>query len=281
MIFDALGDPYFQFFRDALLAGMLASVALGIIGTYVVTRRISSIAGAISHSVLGGIGAALYLQTVSGWAWCDPMYGAVAAALASALLIGLVSLYAKQREDTVIGALWAVGMAVGLLFFAKTPGCVDPMSYLFGNILLIARQDLYRLVGLDLTVVGLGVVLYNKFLAVCFDQEFAELRGVRVKLYYLLLLCLTALTVVLLVRVVGIVLVIAMLTLPAAVAGHFSRQLWQMMILAVLCCTLFTVAGLGVSYHYDLPTGPVIIVLAAGAYLLVAVGHHLRRPRGA
>jgi zinc transport system permease protein len=155
------------------------------------------------------------------------------------------------------------------------------MSYLFGDILLIAHRDLCRLVGLDLAVIALGVVLYNKFLAVCFDQEFAELRGVRVKRYYLLLLCLTALTVVLLIRVVGIVLVIAMLTLPAAVAGHFSRQLWQMMILAVLCCMLFTVTGLGVSYHYDLPTGPVIIVLAAAAYLAVAVGHRLRRPRGA
>lgn len=278
---DALGDPDTPVLRYALLAGLLSSVALGIIGTYVVTRRISSIAGAISHSVLGGIGAALYLQVVVGLAWCDPMAGAVVAALASALVIGLVSLYAKQREDTVIGALWSVGMAVGLLFFAKTPGYTDPMSYLFGNILMITSDDLWHVIELDALVVVLGVVLYNKFLAVCFDQEFAELRGVRVRVYYLLLLCLTALTVVLMVRVVGIVMVIAMLTLPAAVAGHFSRQLWQMMILAVLFCMFFTVVGLGVSYRYELPTGPTIIVLAAAAYLAVAVGHRLRPPQTA
>jgi zinc transport system permease protein len=274
---DALADPTIPFLFYALWAAVLASVALGIIGTYVVTRRISYIAGAISHSVLGGIGAALYLKTVYGLAWCDPMYGAVAAALASALIIGLVSLYAKQREDTVIGALWSAGMAIGLLFFAKTPGYVDPMSYLFGNILLITPQDLYRVIVLDALVVGLGVIFHHKFLAVCFDPEFAELRGVRVKFYYLLLLCLTALTVVLLMRVVGIVLVIAMLTLPAAVAGHFVRRLWEMMIVSVLCCISFTVVGLAVSYQYDLPSGPVIIVLAATVYLVVAVGHRLRR----
>jgi zinc transport system permease protein len=276
----ALVDPAFPMLRYALLAGLLASVALGIIGTYVVTRRISSIAGAISHSVLGGIGAALYLQVTAGWAWCHPMYGAVIAALLSALVIGLVSLYAKQREDTVIGALWAVGMAVGLLFIARTPGYVDPMSYLFGNILFISRSDLWLVLGLDVLVAGLGVTLYNKFLAVCFDPEFAELRGVRVKSYYLLLLCLTALTVVLLVRVVGIVLVIALLTLPAAVAGHFARRLWHMMALAVLACMVFVTVGLGISYPYDLPSGPVIIVLAAGVYLFVAVGRRLLGRRG-
>jgi zinc transport system permease protein len=272
---EALGDPDIPFLRYALLAGVLASVALGIIGTYVVTRRISSIAGAISHSVLGGIGAALYLQVVAGWAWCHPMYGAVAAALASAIVIGLVSLYAKQREDTVIGALWAVGMAVGLLFFAKTPGYTDPMSYLFGNILFITRGDLWLVLALDALVIGLGVTLYHKFLAVCFDPEFAELRGVRVRVYYLLLLCLTALTVVLLVRVVGIVMVIALLTLPAAVAGHFARRLWHMMALAVLACMIFVGVGLGISYYAELPSGPVIIVLAAGVYLVVAVGKRL------
>ena len=274
---EALGDPNIPFLFYALWAGVLASVALGIVGTYVVTRRISYIAGAISHSVLGGIGAALYLKTVYHLDWCDPMYGAVVAALASALIIGLVSLYAKQREDTVIGALWAAGMAVGLLFFAKTPGYTDPMSYLFGNILLISPDDLKRIVALDALVVGMGVIFYHKFLAICFDPEFAELRGIRVKSYYLLLLCLTALTVVLLMRVVGIVMVIAMLTLPAAVAGHFVRRLWEMMIVSVVCCVSFTVVGLGISYQYDLPSGPVIIVLAAVVYLIVALGRRLKR----
>ncbi len=187
-------------------------------------------------------------------------------------MIGTVSLAARQREDTVIGAIWSVGMAVGLLFFAKTPGYADPMSYLFGNILLLGRRDLNYVVALDAVVVALGVVFYNKFQAVCFDQEFAQLRGVRVSFYYMMLLCLTALTIVILLRVVGIVLVIALLTLPAAVAGHFARQLWQMMAIAIAACGLFTVTGLAVSYRTDLPAGPVIIVIAAAAYLAVAVG---------
>ena len=268
----ALFYPGVPVIRYALVAGLLSSVALGIIGTYVVTRRISYIAGAISHSVLGGIGAALYAQAVWHCRWCDPMLGAVAAALLSALVIGGVSLRAKQREDTVIGAIWSVGMAVGLLFFAKTPGYADPMSYLFGDILLLTRGDLFCVLALDALVIVLGVVFYNKFQAVCFDQEFAELRGVRVKAYYMLLLCLTALTIVILVRVVGIVLVIALLTLPAAVAGHFSRQLWEMMVLAVAACMVMTAAGLAVSFHTGLPCGPVIIMLAAAVYLAVAVG---------
>ena len=233
--FDALKDPDIPFLRYALAVGLLASISLGIVGSYVVTRRITYIAAAISHCVLGGIGAALYFNAAWGITWCKPMYGALAAALLSALLIGLVSLYARQREDTVISAVWAIGMAVGLLFFAqKTPGYVDPMSYLFGNILLISSHDVWLVAAMDALVVLLGLGFYPKLLALCFDEEFAELRGVRVKFYYLLLLCLTALTVVLLVRVVGIVLVIALLTLPAAVAGHFARKLWQMMAVAVL-----------------------------------------------
>ena len=178
--FQALADPDIPFLRYALLAGALASVSLGIIGSYVVTRRISYLGGAISHCVLSGIGLGLFLQTVCGWTWCHPMYGAVASALAAAVGIGLVSLYAHQREDTVIGALWAVGMAVGILLFAKTPGYTDPMSYLFGDILFISRRDLWAVAALDALVAGVGLAFYPKFQAVCFDQEFAELRGVRV-----------------------------------------------------------------------------------------------------
>jgi len=268
---NALFNPDVPFVMYAFVTGILASVAFGIIGTYVVARRISYIAGSIAHSVLGGIGVALYLQKVRGIAWATPMVGAVVSALAAAILIGLVSLYSREREDTVIGAIWATGMAVGLLFIAKTPGYIEPMSYLFGDILLITRRDLWMVLGLDALVVALGVVFYHKFLAVCFDEEFARLRGVHVEFYYLLLLCLTALTIVLLVTVVGIVMVIALLTLPAAVAGRFSKRLWQMMALSVLFCLVFTTSGLAVSYAYNLESGPTIIVIAAAAYLLATV----------
>jgi zinc transport system permease protein len=267
----ALSDPDMLFLRYSLAAGVLASVALGIIGTYVVVRRISYIAGAISHCVLGGVGLGLFLERVWGWTWFHPMYGAIIAALVSAIAIGLVSLYAHQREDTVIGALWSVGMAVGLLFFANTPGYTDPMSYLFGNILLISARDLWIVVLLDVLVVALCVMFHNKMLAVCFDEEFTELRGVNVKLHYLLLLCLTALTVVLLIRVVGIVMVIALITLPAAAAWRFSRRIWQMMVLAAVFCAAIVIAGLWLSYALDQQSGPVIIIIAGAAYLAVAL----------
>ncbi len=275
----ALFNPDLAFLRYALLAGILASVAFGIVGTYVVVRRISYIAGAIAHCVLGGIGAALYFREKWNIEWLDPMLGAVIAAMAAAILIGLVSLYARQREDTAIGALWAIGMAAGLLFIARTPGYIDPMIYLFGNILLITQTDVWVIAGLDVLVVAAALLFYNRFLGICFDEEFSTLRGVHVKIYYLFLLCLTALSVVLLVRVVGIVLVIALLTLPAAIAGAFSARLWQMMLLAVILCMFFTAVGLGISYTHDLPTGPTIIVFAGFVYLVTALLQHLIRPR--
>ncbi len=276
---NALTNPDLPFLRYALIAGVLSSFALGMVGTYVVTRRISYIAGAIAHSVLGGIGAALYLQHEAGWTWFDPIIGALIAAVFSAVLIGLVSLYARQREDTVIGSIWAVGMAMGVLFIAKTPGYIDPMSYLFGNILLISNTDLWLIIALDALVLGVGIIFYNKFLAVCFDEQFARLRGVNVAFYYLLLLILIALTVVLMVMIVGIILVIALLTIPAAISGMFSRQLWQIMIFSTALCIFFTVAGLGISYNLDFPTGSTIIVLAGVVYLLILAFNLIAKKR--
>ncbi len=268
-----------DFVRMALFTGILASVACGIVGTYVVTRRITYIAGSISHCVLGGMGAAGYFRAVYGWKFCHPMAGAIVSALLAALIIGWVTLRAKQREDTVIGAIWAIGMAVGILFIARTPGySQDLMSYLFGNILMVSAQDLWLIVALDVFVIAMGLAFYNKFLAVCFDEEFARLRGIRVEFYYLLLLCLTALTVVVLIKVVGIILVIALLTLPVAVAGQFSRTLLEMMGLSAILSIVLTTGGLAISYGPSLPTGATTIVLAGAVYLLsIIAGRFVKR----
>lgn len=277
----ALLHPDIPVLRHAMLVGVLSSVAFGIVGTFVVTRRITFIAAAIAHCVLGGIGAALYLRARFGLTWLEPIYGALPAALIAALIIGIVSLRAREREDTVIGAVWAVGMALGLLLLAKTPGYnKDTMSYLFGDILLIARRDVWLVAGLDLVVVAVAVFFYNKLLAVCFDEEFARTRGLAVERYYLLLLCLIAVTIVLLVYLVGIVLVIALLTLPAAVAGQFSRRMSWIMGIAVLLCMVFSTAGIALSYPYDLPSGPTIIVTGAAVYLAVLAVKRLRRGLG-
>lgn len=261
-----------SFMQYALLAGLLSSVACGVVGPYVVVRRITYIAGSISHSVLGGIGLALYLQKVYGISFLEPLYGATVAALLAALIVGLVSLRTRQREDTIIGAVWATGMASGIILISQTPGYTENlMSYLFGNILMVSVTELWLILLLDIIVVSLALIFYRQLEAVCFDEEFAYVRGINVEFYYLLLLCLTALTVVLLVSVVGVVMVIALLTLPVAVAEHFSRTLRGMMTLSVLFGILFTTLGLAVSYSPNLPAGATIIVLAGAAYLVVTI----------
>ncbi len=272
----------YEFLQLALLAGVLAGVACGTVGTYVVVRRITAIAGAIAHCVLAGLGAARWLQVTRGWQWLDPMLGAVVAALAAAFTIGLVSLRVREREDTVIGAVWAVGMAVGVLFISRTPGYnQDLMGYLFGNILLVGRRDVWLMVVLDVVVVATVAALFPRLQAVCFDEEFARVRGLRVEAYTLLLLCLTALTVVLLVQVVGLILVIALLTLPVAVAERFTSDLRRIMVTAALLSMALTAGGLALSYGPDLPAGATTIVLAGVLYLgVVGVRGILARVTG-
>jgi zinc transport system permease protein len=259
----ALGQH--AFLQTALLAGLLAALGCGVVGTFVVVKRITFLAGGIAHSVLGGMGAALYFGL-------DPLGGALAAALVSALLIGWVRLHWSTQEDTLIGALWAIGMAVGILFIAKTPGYTgDLMSYLFGNILLVPARDLWVMAGLDALLLLVVGAFYRQFLAVAFDEELARLRGVPVTGFYLLLLCLVAVTVVLLIQVVGLILVIALLTLPAAIAGHYLHSLGGIMLFATLLGSAFTSAGLALSFTPDLPSGPTIILLAGACYICSAV----------
>lgn len=260
------------FMKNALLSGLLASVACGVVGTLVVVRRIAFIAGGIAHSVLGGIGAAVYLQAVHGWEWLDPLYGALLSALLAAVVIGIVSIKAKERTDTVIGAVWAIGMATGVLFLARTPGYGgDLMGYLFGNILMVRTSDLWLLGILDLVVLGSVVLYYDQLMAVAFDEEYARTRGIPVDLFFIGLLLLTALTVVLLVIAVGIVMMIALLTIPAAIAGRFATRLSHMMIGGAVLTIVFTTSGLALSYSPGLPAGATVIILSGVAYLLVVL----------
>lgn len=264
--FDILFDPQIHFMRNALIVGILASVAFGVVGSYVVVRRVSYLAGAIAHSVLGGVGAALYAKGALGWTWCDPMLGALVAALLSAIAVWWVSSHAKEREDAVIGAIWSVGMGAGLLFLAATPGYVDPMSYLFGDVLLVGGWQVWLVAGLDALVLAVGLGLYNRFRALAFDEEFALVRGVNAQAYSLLLLCLVAVTVVMLVSVVGIVLVVALLTLPAAAAGRFAKSLGRMMLGATLVGVVSVPLGLYLSYGWNLPAGPMIVLIVSLTY---------------
>lgn len=263
----ALTDPDVSFLRTALLMGILASLAFGMTGSLVVVKRISYVAGAISHAVLGGIGAGLYLQRAHGIEWMHPLLGALVAALAAAIIIAWIKTTAVEREDSVIGAVWAIGMATGLVFISKTPGFVDPMSYLFGNILILSSTDLILVALLDVVLLMTLVFGYNRLQALCFDEEQARLRGLNVTAYYTVLLCVIACTVVLLVSVVGVILVVALLTIPAALAAQSARSLSGMMVISTLLTVLFISAGIAVSYMSDWPAGPTIILVAGLVYL--------------
>ena len=251
-----------SFLQNAVVIALLASFACGVIGSFVVVKRISFIGGGIAHTVLAGLGIASFLGA-------NVIAGALVAAVAAACIIGLISLYAREHEDTLISALWAVGMAIGIIFIRKTPGyATDLFSYLFGNILLATAGNVIQLLLLDALVAIFVFAFYKRFVAVCFDEEFTRLQGVRVPLWYLLLLCLTALTVVILVQVVGIILVIALLTLPPAIAGQWTQTLGRMMVVACIATAVFTLLGLSFSYSYNLPGGAVIVLTAAVSFLL-------------
>jgi zinc transport system permease protein len=260
-----------SFMQYALLACLLASIGCGVIGTYVVVKRIGFLAGGIAHSVLAGMGIAIFLHA-------SPLAGAVIAALVSGVLIGWINLHLRQHEDILIATFWSMGMAIGILFISRIPGYnIDLMSYLFGNILLVSERDLYLMLILDMVIIALVFLFYRQFLATSFDEEFARLRGLNVEFFYILLLCTVALTVVLLIQVVGLILVLALLILPAATAAQLAGSILRIMISAVVLSVVITVAGLLISYAPDLPSGSTIIVLAGSVYIVTLFAQILYR----
>lgn len=255
----------FEFMRNAFLAGLLASIACGIIGSYVVVKRVVFISGGVAHSAYGGIGLGYFLGF-------NPIWGAILFSVAAALGIGVLSKKTSQREDTLIGVMWASGMALGVVLISLAPGyAADLFSYLFGSILAVPTGDIMLMLALDVIIVSMVVLLYKEFLALSFDEEFAVLAGVP-QILYLVLLCLVALTVVILIRVVGIILVIAMLTIPAAISVQFTCSLKKMMILATALGAFFITSGLWLSYAFDVPSGATII-LVAGFCFMISVGY--------
>ena len=260
----------YGFLQKALIAGLLASLGCGIMGSFVVVKRIGYLAGGMAHALLGGMGIAYFLGH-------DPVAGALVAALVVALIIAWVTLRLKEREDTIISAIWAIGMAVGILFISRTPGYdVDLMSYLFGNILLVQDRELWLIGILDGVILLSVALLYKQFVAVAFDEEFAALRGVPVALFHVLMLCLVALTVVMLIQVVGLILLIALLTLPAAIASQPARTLLSVMVGATALGMVFTTSGVALSFLYDLPAGATIVLVAGITYVLALAVRRLR-----
>lgn len=259
----------FEFMRNALIAGMLTSIICGIIGTLIIVNRLVFLSGGIAHSAYGGIGLAFFF----GWPY---MVGAIGFALFSAMIMAAVSLKSKQRADTIIGVMWAMGMACGVLLLDITPGYnVDLMSYLFGSILSVPQTDLVSMAVIGVLILGLIVYFFQDLLAMSYDEEFAQIRGVPVKRLYFMLIGIVAVTVVIVVQVVGLILVIALLTIPPYIAEKYTKSMVSMMILSCFLGMFFTTGGLWLSYTFDMTSGAAIIFLAGIIFFLSMGVDHL------
>jgi len=263
----------YGFMVNALAASILAAIACGIIGVYVVVKRIVFISGGISHASFGGIGLGYFIGI-------EPVLCVIPFGIASAIVIGEVRRRTLLSEDTAIGVIWAMGMALGIMLIALTPGYApDLLSYLFGNILMVSRSTLWVMLALDVIIVTVVWLLYKEFLAITFDEEFATVIGIPTHKLYLVLLCLIALTVVMLIRVVGVILVIALLTIPAATSRRLTNDLRKMMGLSILFAAIFSITGLYLSYLFDLPSGSTIVLVSGVVFLLISLtspGHSFK-----
>jgi zinc transport system permease protein len=262
----------FDFMRNALMAGVLVSLACGIVGTFVVINRIVFVSGGIAHAAYGGIGLGYFLNF-------NPFFGAILFSVGAALAMGTVQRRTHQRTDTIIGVIWAIGMAIGIILVDLASGYkADLMSYLFGSILAVPTRDLWIMLGLDVIILTLVTLFYKELLAISFDEMFATVVDVPVNAIYLTLMCLIALTVVMMMRVVGLIMVIALLTMPAAISNQFVSNMKKMMILASLLGVIFTTTGLCLSYTLNLTSGATIILVAGVGYLLsLAIAPSLAR----
>ncbi|MEE9566498.1 MAG: metal ABC transporter permease, partial [Desulfobacteria bacterium] len=241
---------HLEFMQNAFMAAFLASIVCGIIGTFVVVNRIVFISGGIAHAAYGGVGLAFFLGL-------SPMLGILGFSLLVSVVMAAVTWRARHRADTIIGVLWALGMALGVILLDLTPGYnVDLMSYLFGSILTVPSSDLWLMLGLSGLVVLIVGYFYRDFVSLSYDEEFARVRGVPVRILYFLLMAMIALSVVMIIQIVGLILVIALLTIPPYIAERFSGSLLTMMLYSILLNILFTWLGLWLSFEFNLTSGP-------------------------
>jgi len=260
----------FDFMRNALAAGLLASIICGIMGTLVVVNRIVFLSGGIAHAAYGGIGLAFYFK----WPYLP---GTIGFSLFAAMVMAAISHTAKHRADTIIGVIWALGMAFGIILIDLTPGYnVDLMSYLFGSILTVPGSDLFVMAVVGVIMAILVVYYYQDLLAMSYDEEFARIRGVAVKKLYFGLICMLAVTIVLIIQVVGLILVIALLTIPPFIVEKYAKSLAQMMVASSMLGAVFTVTGLWFSYRYNLTSGASIIMISGIVFLISLVVDMIR-----
>jgi len=255
----------YDFMRNALAAGLAASVLCGVIGIYVILNKIVFISDGIAHAAFGGIGLGYFL----GY---DPLAFGIGSAVITALGIGMVSSRARISEDTAIGVFMATGMALGIMLLTLSQGYArDLYGYLFGNILAVTRSDVLLIAALTLIILALVFLLYKEFLLLSFDPIYAEAIGLPVQSLRLLLLVMVAFSVVILIKIVGIIMVIALLTIPGAISRRHMLGLPAIMAGSIILGAIFVTIGLLISYELDVPSGATIILTAALAFFLSTV----------
>ncbi len=255
----------YSFMQHAFLAAFLVSICIGIVGSLVVVNRMVFLSGGIAHGSYGGIGLAIYFGIF-------PLVGASIFAIFLSLVVAIVSYKNRERMDPIIGAMWAAGMSIGIIFTDLTPGYnVDIMSYLFGSIISVSNRDLIVMGIFDVIIVLLVSLLHKDFLAMSFDSEFAKLRGVKEKALYYLLIVLIGISIIVSVRAVGLILVIALMSIPTFMAEKISSSLYRMMYIATILTIIFTFAGLFLSYFLNISSGAAIIFVASTLFFIFVV----------
>jgi zinc transport system permease protein len=261
----------FSFLQNALAAVLLIALACGAVGSFVVVRRSTYVAGSIAHCVVSGIGVARYLQVTLGWEWLHPTLGAVLSALLAALLISWIETKKTERLDSILSIIWASGMAIGICFLSITPGYnSELMSYLLGDILLVGSIDLLWMSGISIMVLGVLYVRLDYFLGTSFQSTLVKMRGISPFKYNLVFNILTALVVVAVVKLVGIMLAVAFICIPASAASRLGHRLAVILPLAMLICFISGFAGIWISYLTNWPTGATTVLCSVAIYAVCA-----------
>jgi len=249
----------FDFIQNAIMAVFLLSICCGIIGTYIVARRMVFISDGIAHAAFGGIGIAHFFKF-------NIFIGAFAFGLISTLITELVINRFKERKDTIIGIVLALGMAIGITFINLTPGYSDLFGYLFGNILMVNKAELLYISIFNVILITFIAIYFQAIKTIAFDEDFAVVSGLPVKMLNVCMMIFITIAIILLIKAVGIILIIAMLTIPPGIANYFCKDLKKMIFISIILGIIFGFAGLYFSYNFDLPAGAVIIIVSAIAY---------------
>jgi len=260
----------YEFFTNAVLVALLASISCGITGTYIVTRRIVFMSGGLTHASFGGIGIGYFLGI-------NPVLGAAVFAVISALGIEYFTKKAALRNDSVIAMFWAFGMATGIIFIYITPGYApDLMSYLFGNILTVSASDILFMAIISVVIMLFFFFFIEVILFVSFDEEFALVKKIPGRLFSYILIVLVALTVVVNIKVIGIILVLSLLTIPQNIANTFTRNYRKIIIYSILFGFAGIMAGLSGAYYLNIPSGASIVFVLVVMFTIVKIVQRIR-----